>query len=230
MSGAALARAGANHAGWAMMMRIRFVMAAMLVMGLGLGLLAAAADAAAKGLFPSRLRAGGRPCSLRGAPGRCRLESAAGASPGGALRVGFGEANCTVELEGCGAGFCYSVLDLTSRAPGGGDEVFPAAGRGGAGGAGGAGGGGGAGAHTSLFAEMEAVAGASSSRHDRDGLAFQAAARGSGEGRVTLRYSTRTCHDFYRAQGHVPEQLCSEPMDAVSDVDSGLPVSLECGR
>ena len=77
---------------------------------------------------------------------------------------------------------------------------------------------------------METVAGASSSCHDRDGLAFQAAARVSGEGRVTLRYSTRTCHDFYRAQGHVPEQLCSEPMDAVSDVDSGLPVSLECGR
>ena len=228
MSGAALARAGSNHAGWAMMMRIRFAMVGLLVMGVGVGLLAAGARAAAKGLFPHRLRTGGRPCSLRGAPGRCSLESAAGASPGGALRVGFGEVNCTVELEGCGAGFCYSVLDLTSRPPFGGDEVFPAAGGAGGGAGGGEGGGEGGGGHSSLFSEMAAVEGASSTRHDHNGLAFRAAARGSGSGRVVLRYSTRTCHSFYQAQGHLPEQLCSEAMDAVSNVDSGLPVSLDC--
>ena len=45
---------------------------------------------------------------------------------------------------------------------------------------------------------------------------------------MILRYATYTCHDFYQAQGHIPEKICSEDMDAVSNVDLGLPVSLEC--
>ena len=160
------------------------------------------ARGAAGSLFPARLGADA-PCSLEGAAdGGCALVSRLGAGAKGALRVGLGEAGCTVTLRGCAPGACYSMLDVTTtRVPQ--DEVRRPA-------------------PSSVVKAFEVVRGGATKRFTRDGVAFEA-----GEDEVVFTY-THTCHDFYAYRGKAPEQLCSEPVDAVTNVDAGLPIGLLC--
>lgn len=48
----------------------------------------------------------------------------------------------------------------------------------------------------------------------RIGSAFRATTS-----KVTIRYSTQTCDDFYRNHGRIEQQLCAHPIEAVSNVE-----------
>ena len=45
---------------------------------------------------------------------------------------------------------------------------------------------------------------------------------------VTLEYSTHTCHDFYAYRGRVGTQECRNHLAAITELNTGTPVSLGC--
>eukprot|EP00899_Mesostigma_viride_P019063 jgi/Mesvir1/27158/Mv20822-RA.1 len=131
----------------------------------------------------------------------CKLRSEHGHA-GGLYRLMFGETNCTFTLEDCVSDVCYSFRDGTQNLP---QDQIPRP------------------LPSSFFSSIQVVSGASSAKWTRDGFAFKAT-----DDKVVLQYSTHTCAAFYAYRGREPLQLCTEPILAITQVDSGLPISLDC--
>eukprot|EP00741_Cyanophora_paradoxa_P001712 tig00000498_g1661.t1 len=166
-------------------------------------LLAAVSGALGAQFFASRYAT--HPCSLRGtddndssepAVRACQLISSAGTGFKNALKLRFGETNCTVTLRRCKPGVCYPLWDYAGRNAT--DQVerpLP----------------------TSIFSQIAPVSGASI-KWTKRGLAIVPTAS-----TVTFAYSTHTCAAYYGIRGRSTTQLCSNPFDAISQIEPGVP-------
>lgn len=141
-----------------------------------------------------------QPCQLRSS---LDAISKSGKDEGfGGLYMLLGETECTVTLQKCRPGTCYSIRDLTAMLP---TDIGIVR------------------ASSSLFRDIKVVAGAQRTAVTREGFAFQATARN-----VTLLYSTRTCADFWQLHGQHGQLLCNQPIEAITAIGSDGPASLPC--
>lgn len=138
--------------------------------------------------------------------GACQLDSYYGTTRG-RVSMAFGETDCVVTLTGCVPGVCYSFRDATSTierddVPRPGTAGAPAA---------------------SLFKDLSAVEGASSSSFTNDGFSFKASSS-----TVKIAYSVHSCADYYSYRGSVGVQECRGSFAAITEVGAGMPNSLSC--
>ena len=138
--------------------------------------------------------------------GACQLDSYYGTTRG-RVSMSFGETDCVVTLTGCVPGVCYSFRDATSTierddVPRPGTTGAPAA---------------------SLFKDVSAVEGASSSSFTNDGFSFKASSS-----TVKIAYSVHSCADYYSYRGSVGVQECRGTFAAITEVGAGMPNSLSC--
>jgi len=121
----------------------------------------------------------------------CQVNSRLGSAANGykGLRMFLGESNCTVKIEQCRKGTCYSFRDLTTQLPAdAGESRMPG-----------------------FFKSIQVLSGADRVKHTREGFAFKTSARS-----VTIMYSTQTCAEFYRYRGGVDIQNCHQPVEAIT--------------
>ena len=136
----------------------------------------------------------------------CQVESLYGTQDG-RVNMTFGESSCSVTLKNCVPGVCYSFRDATSTierddVPRPGTAGAPAA---------------------SLFKDVSAVEGASSSSFTNDGFSFKASSS-----TVKIAYSVHSCADYYSYRGSVGVQECRGSFAAITEVGAGMPNSLSC--
>mmetsp|Transcript_11088 Transcript_11088/g.23919 ORF Transcript_11088/g.23919 Transcript_11088/m.23919 type:complete len:182 (-) Transcript_11088:276-821(-) len=137
--------------------------------------------------------------------GLCQVKSMYGKSTAAGSYNGmlmlFGEKNCVVELEKCRKDVCYSWRDLTAQLPTDATATLT----------------------TGFFTNITIVSGATNAKLSRLGFSFKATSD-----KVSLIYSTQLCADFYRAHGRVKEELCGRAIEAITAIDAGSPISLDC--
>uniref|UniRef100_A0A061S0V8 Uncharacterized protein n=1 Tax=Tetraselmis sp. GSL018 TaxID=582737 RepID=A0A061S0V8_9CHLO len=139
----------------------------------------------------------------------------------GRVEVTFGEKNCTVRLEGCKQGLCYSFQDASDLLAPTDPETYPLCDDSGChyvstGAAP-------SGVSRGVFASIAAVSGAAEAVSSRHGFAFRASSPS-----VVLRYTTHTCAAYYARRGRQERQLCDQPLPALTILTTGLAVSLPC--
>ena len=156
-------------------------------------------------------------CSLGGSSGSdsssdplesmCQLNSTLGFGPGNRLLVRFGEGPCRVVVKDCAADACYfaqsgyllSPPDMGVQPEG--DSLSSLRPPG------------------SVFASISSVLGAQMEWR-ADGVRFKP----SGS-KFEFVYSTVTCAQWYATRGYLHPQSCSSPVEALSVMIAGMPVS-----
>lgn len=156
-------------------------------------------------LFPNRFAP--MPCSLLiELEENCQVKSSLGKNTTSGsfkgLLMFMGETNCTVTLQQCYPSTCYSFRDLTAQLP---TDSLGLLGPG-------------------LIKDFKVLKGGGNVRVTREGVAFE-----STSDRVTINYSTVTCDEFYRHHGRLEFQLCNQPLEAITPIDTRGPNALDCG-
>lgn len=135
----------------------------------------------------------------------CQVKSRMGKNVTGnsykGLYMYFGETNCTVDIKQCYPGSCYSFRDLTAQLP---TDYTILSG-------------------TGFFKQFQIVSGGEGVSMTKEGVAFRATSD-----TVRVVYSTVTCQEFYRWHGRVPYQLCNQPLEAITPIDTRYPNALGC--
>ncbi|PNH08052.1 hypothetical protein TSOC_005445 [Tetrabaena socialis] len=117
------------------------------------------------------------------------------------LLMQFGETDCRVSIEQCFPDSCYSFRDLTAQLP----SDFLLLGS------------------TGFFKKFEIIRGGKDARLTREGVSFVATSS-----KVVIEYSTVTCQEFFRYHGRVPIQLCNQPIEAITPIDTRGPNAIGC--
>ncbi|KAG2443701.1 hypothetical protein HXX76_002049 [Chlamydomonas incerta] len=177
-------------------------MALLARLALAVAVLAGAVHAS---LFPDRYAYA--PCSLlKELEENCQVKSRLGknnteGSYKGLLMY-FGETDCRVSIEQCyPKQHCYSFRDLTYQLP----SDFTIAGS------------------TGFFKKFNIISGGRDATVSPEGVSFVATSD-----KVLVEYTTVTCGEFYRYHGRVPVQLCNQPIEAITPIDTRGPNALPC--
>ncbi|KAG1653501.1 hypothetical protein FOA52_008443 [Chlamydomonas sp. UWO 241] len=147
-----------------------------------------------------------RPCSLaKELEDICQIKSRIGINQTEGsykgLMMYFGESSCFVEIEQCKPGTCYSWRDLTQQLPT--DPTVAMT--------------------TGFMKAVKVLSGATDISFSRQGFAFKANST-----KVVIRYTTQTCAEFYTSHSGVGQQLCNQPIEALSEITTSTPNSLAC--
>ncbi|KAG2500686.1 hypothetical protein HYH03_001452 [Edaphochlamys debaryana] len=113
----------------------------------------------------------------------------------------FGEGPCVVQIEQCYPNTCYSLRDLTYQLP----SDFTVYGSQG------------------FFKRFQILSGGRDVKQTPEGISFVAT-----NDIVVVEYQTITCQEFFRYHGRVNYQLCNQPIEAITRIDTRAPNSLSC--